>query len=204
MELRRPTPNDPRDTNAKTWTWKTGIGKEGVHHILHLESKVLYCRLSVPHVSERDDLILAVKFTHPLEALQPVDMLHVDMIRELRYSEGLKSLEIDHGDPRPFTILGSDSCADIYASIRKSLSKQYSVEQGRVSRWKAIQVPLGALILFSFIGTFASIWQWNEKNAPELVKIGIPAVTVLLLIGCFGQLIVRFVAPPSVEILKVA
>lgn len=161
MKPQIPDPSEPRDPNAKSWTWKSGIGKEIVHHILHLENRVLYCRMGIRSTDERNQLLGAVKQTHPLISLHPSDMLHVDMIHEMRFSKSINTLEIDHGDRYPFTIRGSDICEDVYCSIRKSISRQIRVERGTISIWNAIQSPAAGIILLVPFGGMLSYLLWQ-------------------------------------------
>jgi hypothetical protein len=203
MEVQMPHPDEDRDPNAKTWTCKTGIGNDAAHNILHLENQMLYCWMGVRSSQECEEYVKALQGDHPLRGLPPADMPHVNAIQSMSFSQTVKTLEIDHGDPVPFTIRGTEICADVFNSIRESISREYTVTQGTVSLSSAIQAPLACLTLVVLVGGAISFSLWVGNNVKESHKHLSIAVTVGLSLLMLGLLGFRAFVRPQAEILRV-
>lgn len=200
--MRRPEPTDPRDPHAKTWTWKAGIGKDATHQILHIESGVLYSVQNIASASQKDSLLRSLGSTHPVAALQPVDMLPVDGIKELRVAPSVRIVEIDHGDRVPFTMLGVEFGEELFAAVQRSRTAQFRIEQGTISVWNAVQLPLVGLMLVTLIGGLFTYLLWTAVNPIEPLKYLVPGLTIILDLLCLGLLIQRIISPPVATILK--
>jgi hypothetical protein len=202
METSRPQPTDPRDPNAKTWTWNAGIGKDATYQLLHLESGVFYSRQNIASSRDVERIQRALQNSHPLVAIDQPDTLHVNNILELRNGGGI--IEIHHGERVPFTILGVDFGDELFAAVDKAMTVEHRVEEGRISVWNAIQIPASMLVLVGLIGgLFSWLLLVDGIDAPGIVKFLVPLFTVVLSLIFAILLVVRCISPPKAEVLKV-
>lgn len=203
MPPKFPSQKEPRDPDAKTWTWKSGIGNTATHNILHLEKGFLYCRTGIAWMSDRDELIEAVKLSHPMDSLDPANVLHVDNIRELRYARDLYFLEIVHGERSKFPILGCHFGGEAFAAIRSSITNKYRIDQEDATLLDAIKAPLLALLFTSVFGSLGSAYLWYQPNILEFIKVAVPAVTLVLSLAFVGMLVFRILKRPKMDILRI-